>query len=339
MSVSESLQSLLDFLKSLLGDEEAREEFARDPQGMLERNGFGDLCAEDVQEVRPLLMDDQSVGVRESSGTASGSNGGNGGGGSNGGDGSAADEINHITNHYTIKENTVSETTWTNLDYTYVDNRDYVYTDDRDVIGDNNTVNNGSINASGGSAVTVGDGSASGSQDNSEELDIRYSDSFNQDNDGADVDGDHNATAVGQGNTAVGGNLDASEDHSINDSFQDNDGTDVDATKSNVETGQGSLDQSEGKGDDTSIEDSFNNNDLSSGKGDDIHNSNVGNDQSRDDNSDDESYRNVGNEDNDDFEDSFNEVDQEQDGLINVGNLNDTLDVGDVLSDNNVEVL
>ncbi len=50
-------QTLYDFVSTLLNDATARAEFVQDPAGVLERAGLGDITAEDVQDVVPLVMD------------------------------------------------------------------------------------------------------------------------------------------------------------------------------------------------------------------------------------------------------------------------------------------
>lgn len=50
-------QTLYDFVVTLLGDATARAAFAEDPAQALGRAGLGDITAEDVQDVIPLVMD------------------------------------------------------------------------------------------------------------------------------------------------------------------------------------------------------------------------------------------------------------------------------------------
>lgn len=67
-------QTLYDFVSTLLNDATARAEFVQDPAGVLERAGLGDITAEDVQDVVPLVMDynEKLVGVNALGETESG---------------------------------------------------------------------------------------------------------------------------------------------------------------------------------------------------------------------------------------------------------------------------
>lgn len=64
-----SLSSLIDFLLGLLRDEEAQEEFARDPQGVLARHDLGGVTAQDIHDVTPMLADCDGVSYRGSAGS------------------------------------------------------------------------------------------------------------------------------------------------------------------------------------------------------------------------------------------------------------------------------
>jgi hypothetical protein len=50
--------SLLEFLRSLIFDDEARQEFADDPEGALDDAGLGHLSAEDVRDALQIIQDD-----------------------------------------------------------------------------------------------------------------------------------------------------------------------------------------------------------------------------------------------------------------------------------------
>jgi hypothetical protein len=49
------ITALLDFLMSLLRDEEAAQEFERDPQGVLARNGLDSVSGQDIRDVTPCV--------------------------------------------------------------------------------------------------------------------------------------------------------------------------------------------------------------------------------------------------------------------------------------------
>lgn len=53
----ESSVTLHDFVLNLICDATARAEFETDPEGALQAAGLGDICAADVQEVIPLVVD------------------------------------------------------------------------------------------------------------------------------------------------------------------------------------------------------------------------------------------------------------------------------------------
>lgn len=77
-----SLSSLIDFLLSLLRDEDAQAEFDRDPQAMLARHNLDGVTAQDVRDVQPMLADCDGVSYRGSSDGGGSSGGGYSGGGS-----------------------------------------------------------------------------------------------------------------------------------------------------------------------------------------------------------------------------------------------------------------
>ncbi len=56
-----SVSSLIEFLMDLLRDEQAQAEFARDPQGVLARNGLANVTAQDVCEAQPILADHPAI--------------------------------------------------------------------------------------------------------------------------------------------------------------------------------------------------------------------------------------------------------------------------------------
>jgi hypothetical protein len=54
-------QSLLEFILSLLRDPETAQAFDSNPQAVLNQQGFGDLCGDDVAEAMPLVADHSRV--------------------------------------------------------------------------------------------------------------------------------------------------------------------------------------------------------------------------------------------------------------------------------------
>lgn len=55
------VDALIEFILSLLRDPEAREEFEAAPAQALSRAGLGDVCAEDVRAVAPVVVDHPDV--------------------------------------------------------------------------------------------------------------------------------------------------------------------------------------------------------------------------------------------------------------------------------------
>lgn len=193
-----TVSSLIDFLLSLLRDEEATAEFAADPHGMLARHGLGHLSAQDVHDVAPMVADHAAVQVKHSAGYS----------GSYHGD-DPIQAISHITRQYEVTHVTVDQSPEYTL--TYVDDRDtLVQIDDRDKtinVDDRDTT---SIQAEGD--VTIED---SFNQDTDVTM---IEDSYNQDNDGVD----------NKGGTIDDSAL-AGED--IEDSYTDDDTTVTDSHK------------------------------------------------------------------------------------------------------------
>lgn len=60
-----SVSSLIEFILNLLRSEAAQTEFAADPHGMLARHGLDSLCAQDVRDVAPLVADHEAVHVKQ----------------------------------------------------------------------------------------------------------------------------------------------------------------------------------------------------------------------------------------------------------------------------------
>lgn len=202
-----TVASLIDFLLSLLRDEELKAEFAADPHGTLARNGLGHLSAQDVCDAAPMLADHESVHVKYASTPYKGDD--------------PVEAISHITRQYEVTNVTVDESREYNL--TYVDDRDtLVQIDDRDRtinVDDRDTT---SIQADGDVNI-----------DNSfnQDTDVNMiEDSFNQDNDGVDNKGGTIDDSVAAGDD-IENSFNSEENTSVTDSFNtDNSETNVDAS-------------------------------------------------------------------------------------------------------------
>ncbi len=196
-----SVSSLIDFLMNLLRDEAAQEEFERDPEGMLARNGLDGLCGQDVRDVQPILADHAAVQVKQGSHHPSPHQ-----------DDDPVREISHITEHYEVRNVVVDDSDEYN--FTYVDDRDtIVNVDDRDTTA---------IHADGD--VTIED---SFNQDNDVNV---IEDSFNQDNDGIDNKGGTIEDSVVAGED-IEESLNSDDDTVVDDSFNtDSSETNIDAS-------------------------------------------------------------------------------------------------------------
>lgn len=233
-----SITSLLDFLMSLLRDEDAAQEFERDPQGVLARHGLDGACGQDVRDVTPMLADHH--GVRHRSNDDGDSYSGRSHYGT--GDDDPVRAIHYVKKHYEADRDVVVNNTYNNnnnYDITYLDDSNTII-DDRDttIIGDdvhyqdNSTTehtivddsfneDNDGVDNKGGTiddSIVAGDDVAnSGNQDN----DTEVTDSYNEDNDTTVIDDSFNQDNDQDNDTAV-------IDDSFNETNEDNDGTDVD---------------------------------------------------------------------------------------------------------------
>ncbi len=224
-----SLSSLIDFLLSLLRDEDAQAEFERDPQGMLARHNLDGVTAQDIRDVQPMLADCDGVSYRSSRDHDGGgySGGGRGGGdrdggGHSGGHRSYSDDddpvrvIHHVQkshhverevvvvkqgNHHTTQE---IEYKQYNTEFNYTDNSVYV-ADGGTYIKDSYNQDNDGVDLKGAiiddSNVVVGDENTVGNTVVTTEETTTVTDSFNEDNsaDFVVVDsGNDNSTSVQQ---------------------------------------------------------------------------------------------------------------------------------------------
>jgi len=193
-----TVSSLIEFLLSLLRDEETKAEFAADPHGTLARHGLDHLSAQDVYDVAPMIADHGSVQVKHAAQHATPYHGDD-----------PIRAISHVTQKYEVTHVTVDESREYNL--TYVDDRDtIIQIDDRDKtinVDDRDTT---SIQAGGDVNI-----------DNSfnQDTDVNMiEDSFNEDNDGVDNKGGK------IDDSAVAGD-------DIEDSFTDDDTAVIDSYK------------------------------------------------------------------------------------------------------------
>ncbi|MGD9531380.1 MAG: IniB N-terminal domain-containing protein [Pseudonocardia sp.] len=107
-------QDIIDYLLSLLRDEDARTAFEQDPQGSLAAAGLQDVTADDIRDARLQLADTGAV-------SGSGSSGGS----------DPIHELHHTTRHFTAAPTA-------EVGATFIDQRTFI--DDRDItVEDNDT--------------------------------------------------------------------------------------------------------------------------------------------------------------------------------------------------------
>jgi hypothetical protein len=176
-------QSLLDFILALLRDPQAQQEFRDDPGGTLDRHGFHGLCAQDVADALPLVVDNSRVSLDRSFDV------GNSNvsvhpvvppppsphpmHGEHGMD-AVVRQFDYITNtytytdsHNTILDNSVNQNIWAHGNVYQAFDNDPVINSGAASFGSGDAYNLGAVSANGaGSAVAVGDGGATGSADN-----------------------------------------------------------------------------------------------------------------------------------------------------------------------------
>ncbi|MBB5895657.1 IniB N-terminal domain-containing protein [Kutzneria kofuensis] len=282
--------SLLDFIMELLGNQTARDQFESNPQQSLDDHGFSHLCAADVHDAMPLVIDAaQSFDRTYDAGgpshvvTPPPPPPVHGGGGVE----HAIEQIRYITQNYsysvdshnTVVDNSVNQNVWARDVWQSFDNHSVVTTGDHNVVGNGNEVLNGDLSADHGGAVAVG-GSATGSADDystdvhaygsgnvavaSNGSSTGQSDSHNS-TDSHNTTDSHNNTAIGSGNdshdnTAIGSGNDSHDDSHDNTA---------------VDSGNDSHDDSHdntaiGSGND-SHDDVASNNNTAIGSGNDSH--------------------------------------------------------------------
>jgi hypothetical protein len=185
--VTTAISSLIEFLLTLLGDEDLQADFQADPEGTLAQYGLDSTCGLDISDVQPMVAD--HVGVQATGGLPHFGNSDDG-----------ISEISTITKHYVIHEGPD------------INNYNYYYIDDEDIIinvDDRDTVN---IHADGDLTITD-----SFNEDN----DITViDDSFNQDNDGVDNSHGHIVDSVVAGDD-IRDSLNSTENVNISDSYND----------------------------------------------------------------------------------------------------------------------
>jgi hypothetical protein len=238
--------SLLEFLRSLIFDDEARQEFADDPEGALDDAGLGHLSAEDVRDALQIIQDDgQDADFSRDYNT----------GGNDihiaapspvDDDDSAADYINkYIYNNYITNE---GDTITDNSINQQIDTGGGDFDQDIDV---------DSVVASGDGAVAAGDDIEDSTITTGDDNVIGDNNTSGDGN--TSISGDGNAAVIGDGNTASFGDGDASSteidgDVNVDDGSSFAIGGSSSVDNSNYEDNDTEIDAS-----DNSVNDSFNN--------------------------------------------------------------------------------
>jgi hypothetical protein len=135
-----SISALIDFLMSLMRDEDTKRAFDKNPEGTMADRGLQDVSAQDVRDARLIMADEGSARPREDGGDyrASGHHEGGLTGGGNGA-GSAVREIVHTTNTFEIDQSRLT----INVDNSRTNILDSFNSQDTvTAIQDNDTVNN-----------------------------------------------------------------------------------------------------------------------------------------------------------------------------------------------------
>lgn len=119
-----SIAELMDFLLSLMRDDDTRREFERDPDAALANRGLADVSDQDVRDARLMMADCGSVQPRADRPDRSGSSGGD----------DRTREINHTTTHFEVGDVTTTVITVNDNDTVIVDsfNNDVVAIQDND---------------------------------------------------------------------------------------------------------------------------------------------------------------------------------------------------------------
>jgi hypothetical protein len=164
-----SVSSLIDFLMSLLRDDELRAEFDRAPDEVLARHGLDGVTAEDVRDAEPLLAD--VAGVRLShSGAHSGAHSAGGGDG-----GDVATAIRHVVAQPRpepdVVVHNVQQTTYNEHHH------EHVYNDYRGAVIDSYNQDNDFVDNKGGE---IEDSQIAGRDVVESGNDVEVQDSFNQ---------------------------------------------------------------------------------------------------------------------------------------------------------------
>jgi hypothetical protein len=238
--------TLLEFLRSLIWNDEAREDFAENPEKALDDAGLGHLSSDDVHDALVLMQEDnQDASFDRNYDT-----------GGNDVHIAAPEPVNHDG------DDSESAVEYINR---YITNN---YVDDRDTITDNSV--NQQIDTGGGdfdqdididSTVASGDGAVAAGDDIEDSEIVTGDDNTVGDgnvNGDGNITGDGNDAVIGDGNTSSFGDGDATSAEIDGDVSVDDGGSFAIGGDSSVDNTDNSVEDSFNDNSDNSVEDSYN---------------------------------------------------------------------------------
>jgi hypothetical protein len=240
--------TLLEFLRSLIWNDEAREDFAENPEKALDDAGLGHLSSDDVHDALVLMQEDN----QDASFDRNYDTGGN--------------DI-HIAAPEPVHHDGDDSESAVEYINRYITNN---YVDDRDTITDNSV--NQQIDTGGGdfdqdididSTVASGDGAVAAGDDIEDSEIVTGDDNTVGDgniNGDGNITGDGNDAVIGDGNTSSFGDGDATSTEIDGDVSVDDGGSFAIGGDSSVDNTDNSVEDSYNDNSDNSVEDSFNDN-------------------------------------------------------------------------------
>ena len=240
--------TLLEFLRSLIWNDEAREDFAENPEKALDDAGLGHLSSDDVHDALVLMQEDN----QDASFDRNYDTGGN--------------DI-HIAAPEPVHHDGDDSESAVEYINRYITNN---YVDDRDTITDNSV--NQQIDTGGGdfdqdididSTVASGDGAVAAGDDIEDSEIVTGDDNTVGDgnvNGDGNITGDDNEAVIGDGNTTSFGDGDATSTEIDGDVSVDDGGSFAIGGSSSVDNTDNSVEDSYNDNSDNSVEDSFNDN-------------------------------------------------------------------------------
>jgi hypothetical protein len=146
-----SISALIDFLMSLMSDEDTKRAFAGNPDQTMADKGLRDVSAQDVKDARLIMADQGACRPRPDGGGGSAPSGYHDGGLAAGGGNSAVREILHTTNTFEIDQSKHIDQNIFNIDNHRTTIVDSFNSQDKVIaIQDNDTTNNTDVDVNTG---------------------------------------------------------------------------------------------------------------------------------------------------------------------------------------------